>query len=65
MPAIDFYVPVYMEGKPGSKNAGKNAYQFAKFTGVVTHAKVPEGELCLNSRFLTVTPPPSLQPDDS
>jgi len=56
---IDFYIPVYKTGANGKK-----AYQFAKVSGVtVSNAKVPEGELCLSSRALTLTPPEDLQPD--
>ena len=65
MAAVDIYIPVYMKGKAGSKNEGRSAYQFAKVTGVVTHAKVPEGAACISSRVVTVTPPLDLQPDDS
>lgn len=63
MPAIDLYIPVYMDGKPGTGNEGKKAYQFAKITANVTHAQVPEGELCINSRAITKTPPAHLQPE--
>jgi len=59
MAAIDVYVPVYMVGANGKK-----AYQFAKITAVVTNAKVPEGQLCINSRVMTSTPPPDIQPPD-
>jgi len=59
-PAIDIWVPVYMVGANGKK-----AYQFAKITGVVTNQKVPEGELCINSRVMTRTPPEDLQPPDT
>lgn len=64
MAAIDIYVPVYMEGKPGTRNEGKKAYQFAKVTGVVTFAKVPEGAVCINSRAVTSVPPERLQPEE-
>jgi len=57
MAQIDVYVPVYKVGANGKK-----AYQFAKITAVITNATVPEGEVCLNSRYLTVTPPERLQP---
>lgn len=64
MAAVDIYVPVYMEGKPGTGNAGKKAYQFAKLTGVVTFNKVPEGAVCINSRAVTQTPPEDIQPEE-
>lgn len=58
MAAIDLYVPVYMTGANGKK-----AWQFAKVNGVtVTNAQVPEGQLCIDSRSITVTPPADLQP---
>jgi len=60
MAAIDIYVPVYMVGADGNL-----AYQFAKVTGVVTNAKVPEGEVCISSRVLTQTPPERTQPKDT
>jgi len=60
MAAIDIYVPVYMIGANGKK-----AYQFARITAVVTNAKVPEGEVCISSRVLTVTPPAAIQPPDT
>jgi len=62
MPAVDIYIPIYMEGKAGTPNAGKKAYQFAKIVANVTHSKVPEGEICLSSRHITTTPPQDLQP---
>ena len=59
MAAVDLYVPVYMVGANG-----KRAYQFAKVKGVVvTSAKVPEGELCIRSNAMTLTPAARLQPD--
>jgi len=64
MPAIDIYIPIYMTGKPGTKNEGKKAYQFAKIVANVTHNRVPEGEICLNSRHITVTPPADRQPEE-
>lgn len=58
MASIDLYVPVYMVGANGKK-----AYQFAKVNGVtVTNAQVPEGELCIDARVMTTTPPDRLQP---
>lgn len=58
MAAIDLYIPVFMVGANGKK-----AYQFAKVNGVtVTNATVPEGELCINARAITKTPPTDLQP---
>jgi hypothetical protein len=57
MAAIDVYVPVYMVGADGTK-----AYQFAKLTGTVGFAKVPEGEVCLSSRTMTTTPAADKQP---
>jgi len=65
MPQVDVYVPCYMLGKPGSKNEGKLSYQYAKINAVVTHAKVPEGEVMISSRVIGKTPPAELQPDDS
>ena len=64
MAQVDIYVPVYMEGEPGTRNAGKKAYQFAKVNATVTHARVPEGALCINSRAITVTPPADNQPEE-
>ena len=60
MAAIDIYVPVYKVGANGKK-----AYQFAKITAVVTNARVPEGELCLSSRTMTLTPSPDRQPPET
>lgn len=60
MAAIDIYIPVYMTGANGKK-----AYQFAKITGVVTKAKVPEGAVCISSRVITSTPAQDRQPPAS
>jgi len=59
MANVSIYVPVYMVGANGKK-----AYQFAKLTGIVTHARVPAGKLCLKSNVLTVTPAAALQPEE-
>lgn len=59
MAAITIYVPVYTVGANGKK-----AYQFAKLTGTLTNNRVPEGEACINSRAMTVTPTSRLQPDE-
>jgi len=60
MANISIYVPVYMVGANGKK-----AYQFAELTAQVTTNQVPEGEVCLNSRYMTVTPPARIQPPDT
>lgn len=57
MANIDVYVPYYTTGANGKK-----AHQFIKLNGVVTNAKVPEGEVCINSRVITSTPPQDMQP---
>lgn len=60
MASVDVYVPVYMVGADGTK-----AYQFAKLTGTLSLAKVPEGEICLSSRTMTTTPAAAKQPKPS
>lgn len=60
MAAQDIYFPVYTKGPNG-----KFAYGFAKVTGVITAANVPEGAPMVNSRAMGKTPPPELQPDPS
>jgi len=55
-----FYVPVYMVGSDGKK-----AYELLKVSGTILQGPdqtVPEGEPCINSRAMTVTPPAKLQP---
>jgi hypothetical protein len=60
MAAQTIWVPVYVVGADGKK-----AYQFAKLTGVMTNTHVPEGEPCINSRAMTVTPSTDLQPSEA
>jgi len=60
MAAISVYVPVYTVGADGKK-----AWEFAKVNATLTTGPgnpVPEGEPCISSRAMTVTPPASLQP---
>ena len=58
MASQKIYVPVYVVG-----NNGMKAYQFAVLSGTLTNDKVPEGEPCVSSRVMTLTPPADLQPD--
>jgi len=60
MAAKNVYVPCYMVGADG-----KLAYEFIKLNGTVLTGAgqvVPEGECMINSRVVTSTPPPRLQP---
>lgn len=60
MAQVSVYVPVYMVGADGKK-----AYELVKLTGTLTTGPgnlVPEGEPCINSRSMTLTPPAKLQP---
>jgi len=56
----DVYVPYYVEGSDG-----KVAYEFIKLSGSTFKGGgtvVPEGEVMINSRSVTQTPPARLQP---
>jgi len=60
MAAKKVYVPCYMVGDDGEK-----AYEFIELTGVLLRGPgkvVPEGECCISSRVITITPPARLQP---